>query len=214
MNNLVYSIGRVTPNGVNLLGTAFLISKNGLFCTCAHVVKNDDSNLVIMLNELDADGYQDTTKHEVKMINVRVRDMNPFADIAILQIKSGDMHTESVMNIDNTDSILIGQEVGIWGFPHSDHGRKVLTYQKTEVGAKVIISASNIKTKNIVLNIQCRPGQSGSPVCSLKNGKLIGMVIGSYGPKTNGGINLGGIDPQTLHQTTHAVSAQYIKEMI
>lgn len=214
MYNLVFSIGRVTPNGVNLLGTAFMVSKEGLLCTCAHVVKNDDSNLVIMLNEPDANGYQDTTCHEVKMINVSVRDMNPFADIAILQIKSGNMYVGKMIEVGDADFVTIGQEVAIWGFPHSDHGRKVLTFQKTEVGAKVIIGASNIKTKSIVLNIQCRPGQSGSPVCSLKDGKLIGMIIGSYAPSSNGGINLGGIDPQTLHQTTHAVSSQYIKEMI
>jgi len=40
------------------------------------------------------------------------------------------------------------------------------------------------------------------------------MVIGSYAPSIEGGIRLGNIDPYTLHQTTHAVSAEYIASML
>lgn len=40
------------------------------------------------------------------------------------------------------------------------------------------------------------------------------MLIGSYAPQSSGSISLGGIDPQTLHQTTNAIPAEYINEMI
>ena len=72
----------------------------------------------------------------------------------------------------------------------------------------------DLKGKNIVLNIQSRPGQSGSPIVIPEKRILAGILIGSYAPKTNGGIIIGGIDPQTLHQTTHAVSVEYVKEML
>jgi hypothetical protein len=41
------------------------------------------------------------------------------------------------------------------------------------------------------------------------------MITGGYSPTgAAGGIIIGGIDPQTLHQTTHAVSAEYIKGLL
>jgi hypothetical protein len=36
------------------------------------------------------------------------------------------------------------------------------------------------------------------------------MITGGYAPAGGGGVIVAGIDPQTLHQTTHAVSAEYI----
>ena len=81
------------------------------------------------------------------------------------------------------------------------------------IGAKILIDTNGIKLKNIVLNIQSRPGQSGSPIVIPGKRTISGILIGSYAPQVNGSISIGGIDPQTLHQTTHAISAEYIKEM-
>lgn len=208
----VFSIGRVTPTGVMLLGTAFMIDNRGVFCTCAHIVKNDENNLVLMFNN-DNNGYQDTSNKGVNCFDVKVKDINPFADVCLLVAENKIFSGMPNFSLTGTDDIRVRDKVELWGFPHSEYGRKVLTYQCTEVGAKILIDSNGIKTKNIVLNIQCRPGQSGSPVLS-GAGNIVAMVLGSYAPKTNGGISLGGINPQTLHQTTHAISMEYVKEML
>jgi glycine cleavage system aminomethyltransferase T len=65
----------------------------------------------------------------------------------------------------------------------------------------------------IILNVQARPGQSGSPVLLSDGRTIAAMIIGSYAPRAGGGISLGGVDPHTLHQTTHAISAEYIREL-
>lgn len=124
------------------------------------------------------------------------------------------MTIQSTMQLSSTDNIQVGQEVVVFGYPHSNHGRMVLTQQNTHVGAKVLIESAGLKFKNVILNIQTRPGQSGGPIINPQTREIVGMIIGSYAPKTNGGISIGGIDPQTLHQTTHAISAEYIKEMV
>ena len=90
----------------------------------------------------------------------------------------------------------------------------MLTYERAEIGAKVLIDSNGIKSKHVVLNTQARPGQSGSPVLRLPDLMVIGLLIGSYAPGGGGGISLGGVDPQTLHQTTHAISAEYLTEML
>lgn len=214
MNNVVYTIGRITPNGVSLLGTCFLIGNPGHFATAAHVVKNDDSNLVIIIPQIQTTSdYQDTSNHEVRYFYAKITALDPFRDICILV-------TEQTMSADltlaSTDVIQTGEDVAVFGFPHADRGRKVLTQQRTEVGAKILIETNGIKSKHMVLNIQARPGQSGSPIFRLNDLSLVGILLGSYAPNGGGGsgISLAGVDPYTLHQTTHAISAEYLKEML
>ena len=35
LHQIVYSIGRITPSGINLLGTGFLVNRRGIFVTAA-----------------------------------------------------------------------------------------------------------------------------------------------------------------------------------
>lgn len=211
IHNIVYPIGRITPEGVNLLGTCFLINKLDTYVTACHVTNKDSNNLVICLPKVDINGYQDTSDTRVSLHHVQIDKIDPIHDICILK---GSMGVQSSLVIEGTDPIIIGQDLTVVGFPHCTHGRNVLTCQDATVGAKILIDNSGIKTKNIVINIQSKPGQSGSPIFSSIDSKLVAMLIGSYAPGGGGGISLGGIDPQTLHQTTHAISAEYINKMI
>lgn len=209
---VVHPVGRITTSGINLLGTAFFINQSGLLATAAHVVGNDDSNLVVIMNQIRSiQDYQDTSIEQVQCIPAKIREINPIADVCILEAPAT-VHTTFALG--STDAIQVGEEIVLFGYPHSDHGRMVLTQQNTSVGSKILIKSNGIKIKNIVLNIQSRPGQSGSPIVIPENRILAGILIGSYAPKNSSGISVGGIDPQTLHQTTHAVSMEYIKEML
>lgn len=212
LHKIVFTIGRITPKGITLLGTGFLIHESGKFVTAAHVTSNDDNNLVVALNpNTDINSYQDTSDTKVSCVKVKIEKIDPIRDICIL---SSETDVFSNVNIGTTDDVAISDQLCVIGYPHCTQGRNVLTYQETTVGAKVLIEASCIKSKHLVLNIQTRPGQSGSPVFRKSDSKLIAMVIGSYAPDSSGGISLGGVDPHTLHQTTHAVSAEYIINML
>lgn len=212
ISQIVLPVGRITSNGVELLGTAFLINKNGFLATAAHVVGNDDTGLVIITSKhASIQEYQDTTDNSIQYIPTRISHINPIYDVCVLKI---DYPISSRIELASADEICVGDEVFVFGYPHSNHGRMVLTQQNTHIGAKVLIDTAGLKSKNLILNIQARPGQSGGPVISKSTMKIVAMILGSYAPKSNGGINLGGIDPQTLHQTTHAISVEYIKEMI
>jgi Trypsin-like peptidase domain len=212
LHQKIYTVGRITPTGVKLLGTCFLLNKQGLFATASHVTNNDNTNLVIFLNNnTNLTTYQDTSNNSGQTISVSIYKVDPIRDICILQVEQ---NVFSDLIIGGSDDTNIGENVGIVGFPHCVNGRNVLTYQSTEIGAKVLIESSGIKSKHLILNIQTQPGQSGSPIFRLSDSRVIGMIIGSYVPNTGGGISLGGIDPQTLHQTTHAVSTEYINKML
>jgi|SRR5690625_2081046 len=212
LTNVVFTVGRMTPDGVNLLGTATLLAKPGHLVTAAHITNKDDQNLVVVLNSYNSiHDYQDTTKTSVTMVPVKIDAIDPFLDLCILVADIGEF---SNVTIGSTDNLRVGSKVDIFGYPHSNHGRLVLTQQNTEIGARILIKSSYVKAKHIVLNTQTRPGQSGSPIFSAQNQKLVAVLIGSYALGGGGGISLGGVDPHTLHQTTHAVSAEYIPELL
>nr|WP_050798442.1 hypothetical protein [Commensalibacter intestini] len=98
------------------------------------------------------------------------------------------------------------------GYPHADTNRCVITQQNCSIGARIYTGPS--KTKHIVINNFARPGQSGSPILSKDRLKIHAILLGAYIPKTTASIDIMGVNPLTLHQTTHAVSAEYIQEMI
>lgn len=212
----VVAIGRVQPEGVTLLGTGFFLPASGLVATAAHVISRDDKNLVVSWKDtLVAQGmnaYQDTTDRAVRMTQASVRAYDAFHDLCVLELAVAVQLPH--LSIQGTDPLSIGEPLAILGYPHADHGRMVLTEHRTTVGAKVLIDSGGIKGKHVVLNTQTRPGQSGSPVFRVSDVACVAVLIGSYAPSANSGISLGGIDPHTLHQTTHAVSSEYLLKMM
>jgi hypothetical protein len=111
------------------------------------------------------------------------------------------------------DEVAVGESLTLFGFPHCVEGRMVLTCQYAELGAKILIECSSIKSKYAVVNIQARPGQSGSIVYASSINKVVGMLIGAFAP-AGSRISLGGINPRELHQTNHCLSAAYIRKML
>ncbi len=211
VSNIVFALGRIGPAGIQLAGTAFALNRRGFFATASHVAGTDGQGLVIAFKQLASlHDYQDTDDQSVQMIPVQIVAIDPFHDLAVLKAD-----TDAISNIviGGADKAAVGTSISSFGFPHADHGRMVLTQQDSEIGARVLIASGGIKVKHLVLNTQARPGQSGSPVFRRSDGLLVGVLVGSYAPGGGGGISLGGVDPHTLHQTTHAVSAEYLSKM-
>jgi len=206
----VLTVGRTSPEGLKLLGSAFFVAP-GKLATTKHVTGADQTNLVLVFPRNDTLlTYEDTSNTQVRFIPTKITAVDPLRDICILEISTGAPR----YHITGTDDVAPGDPVVTFGFPHSDTGRLVLTLQNADVGARILIDAAGIKSKHIVMNTQARPGQSGGPVFTADASRVVAMVIGSYAPGGGGGISLGGIDPATLHQTTHAISAEYIKGML
>ncbi|MCP9826494.1 serine protease [Synechococcus sp. EJ6-Ellesmere] len=209
---LVYVVGRVTPDHVEMLGTGFLVSNDGQIATTHHVTGSEGANLVILSPHINSiNSYQDLSDTSCQTIPVSVQEIDPIRDLAIL--KAEIKHTGSIPRLGSFDDDNVGEEVGIFGYPHCVEGRRALTFQRAEIGAKVLIDTKGIKSKHAVINTQARPGQSGSLVFSSKDQSISGVLVGAWAPG-QGGISLGGINPRELHQTTQCVSAEYLRDML
>ena len=208
---LVVGVLDRTEKVINMLGTGFLISNDGKIVTARHVVGNKTNDLVVLMPHIkNINEYQDTTDSSCKPVPAFIEDINPVTDICIL--KTGLKVEGTLPSLDSLDNIKAGDKIGMFGFPHCVMGRRVLTYQEAEIGAKMLLESSGIKSKYATINIQTRPGQSGSIVFNANTGTIVGLLIGAYAP--NSGVIIAGINPHELNQTSYCISANHIKEML
>lgn len=209
-----YVIGRknATDQSIQLLGTAFMVGQN--LITAFHVINGDDRELYLITPNIgNIEMYQDVDDRKCYTFPLKVKSANPLVDLCVLEIVNFTFHvTGTTWKLGTLDEIHVGTRVGIWGFPHCVDGRRVLTYQETELGAKMLMSSSGLKNKYGTINIQTRPGQSGSPVYNLTSGNVVGVLVGAYAPES--GIRLGSINPYELNQTSYCISAEYIPDML
>ncbi len=214
MQKLVVMVGVQDANNVvQLLGSCFALPKAGYFVTCRHVIGDIIEHLVLVssMDSSNINGYQDTSIKQCRVVQVQtIEDVNPLCDLVILK---ADVVVNDLCPISSLDNVQVGDEVEVIGYPHcvNDWQMHILTIQKTMVGAKILRESQGIKYKYAILNIQTRPGQSGSMVFSTRLQKVIGILVGGYAPSS--GISIGGINPQELNQTSFCLSSQYITEM-
>ena len=206
-------IGKYNPHTqlIEMLGTGFLVSNNGKVVTARHVIGNEIENLCVLLPHIpNINAYQDVTDFSCKSIPAIVLDVNPITDLCILDTRLS--FSGSLPPLMSLDDIAVGERIGMFGFPHCVMGRRVLTYQETEIGAKMLLETSGIKSKYATINTQTRPGQSGSIIFNKNTGAIIGLLIGTYAPSS--GVIIAGINPHELNQTSYCISANHIKEML
>lgn len=208
---LVVGVHDRTEGTIRMLGTGFLISNDGKIVTARHVIGNETNDLVVLMPHIkNIDEYQDTADNSCRTVSAIVEDINPVTDICILKTPLN--FSGALPPLESLDKIKVGERIGMYGFPHCVMGRRVLTYQEAEVGAKMMLESSGIKSKYATINIQTRPGQSGSIVFNTRTGSIIGLLIGAYAP--NSGVIIAGINPHELNQTSYCISANHIKEML
>jgi S1-C subfamily serine protease len=206
-----YLLATAGPGGLIPLGTSFAIGGNRV-ATALHVVGAEAKNVHVVVPRPDISDYQDTTNPEVNTMQAELIAADPIRDLAILEMRQ--MSASVAYRLSGTDAVRPGQPVTTFGFPHADTGRFVMTQQRTAVGARILMGNHGINSKYLVLNTLLRPGQSGGPVFD-DTRNVVAILVGAYVPEgAKGAIMLGNVDPATLHQTTHAVSAEYLQAMI
>ena len=209
---MIVSIGRIGQNGIDLLATGFAVAHNKI-ATAAHVIGGSDNNLCVAARPGHSLGdYQDVSDNRVQVIPAKIHAIDPTSDILILSVEAASF--KPTWKLSSSDASPPLTDVTILGYPHCPDGRMVLTAQSGAVGARAMLQYGGIKRKHLVLNTLTRPGQSGSPVFQGSRFDVVtALILGTYrspGP----GVIVGNIDPAALNQTTHAISAEYVQELL
>lgn len=82
----VLAVGRAAPEGLRLLGSAFLVAP-GRLITTKHVTGGDETNLVVVAPRIRTLlDYEDTSDTSVRLAKARITGVDTFRDICILEI--------------------------------------------------------------------------------------------------------------------------------
>lgn len=209
LHKAVYPIGRITPQGAKLLGTCFALNKPGLFATSLHVTDQNDTGLAMFVWDTEGINSYQFPINEFRFANVKIIAADPISDLCIIQVP-GDQRLD--VKITGSDQCKVLDSVNVVGYPHATDGRNILTIQKAHIGAKIKMPVAGLPVKHLVLNMQTRPGQSGSPVFN-DDSTLIGVISGAYTSPASG-IIIDGLNPGAINQTTYAVSSEYLLPML
>ena len=167
------------PKRENILGTGFIATPNGLVITADHVITDDSGRVYPTLFGLRPD-YPNYEQLHLELVK-RFRSGLYGRDIAILRAIVNESQKIfpfiPLVEADSVSEELVAEEVIIGGFPLVFG--EVYIWPLFRRGAISSTRYSYQKASVFVLDLPLVDGFSGSPVISLKDGKVIGIMRGS-----------------------------------
>lgn len=149
-------------------GSGVIISDDGYALTCRHFVEHCDELLVKII---DDDGEYDICRVESVFSSADV-------DMAIIKIDKEDCDFYAVDFERKLPSV--GEAICIMGYPFGDGICDDVLDLRTTITKGYIASIQNYGGyPALFLDADARHGNSGGPVISLQNGKVIGLLNGS-----------------------------------
>lgn len=133
--------------------------------TAAHLVAGGDTNSVKILSP----------RMETFAITNMVLDT--LLDLAILW--PAKLINAPAFPLAYTNTIQIGSQIFVWGFPRGYSGQNPLLVVGYVAGKELTSVASNLLTMRMEINAAISAGQSGAPLVQADNGSAIAIVIGA-----------------------------------
>ncbi|MDP3093236.1 MAG: serine protease [bacterium] len=172
----------------SIRGTGFIVSKDGKFITCAHVYKE------IPENERQYLGTKVPTKTDEKGIMhysrypIEVLKTDEENDIILMKIVSdGKTEFSPIQSIGDSEKVQEGEEAVFLGYP--------LATELINIGFGITMTANRCIVSSVkkrladgslhffIIDTHTNNGSSGSPVFSVEDGKVIGIVSGKISAK-------------------------------
>ena len=158
--NITPNINQKKQNLVNT-GSGFLIDKNGLIATNAHVIKGAKRIQVSFCRKFGALKY-----------NAQVMIHDKFNDVAILKIVDNSFKGFGDLPYNIVEKTNIGEDVFTIGFPLS-----YIMGQRFKVSDGIISANTGVSddVRYLQTNTVIHPGNSGGPLFN-NNGDIVGLV--------------------------------------
>lgn len=150
-------------------GSGVIITRSGYALTCAHVVDGARRIMAKISNAGCEPVFIRATVHSVDKQN----------DLAVIKLQPGTYY-HAELDLDRKEPVL-GENIAIYGYPFgsrmNDNTLELsVSYCRGYVSSNQTLGG----LRRTLLDITARSGNSGSPVTSLDNGKVIGIYFGGY----------------------------------
>jgi serine protease Do len=156
--------GVVLIKSPSALGSGFIIREDGHVVTNAHVVQGETQLTITVYRKVE--GQIEKKVYE----KVKILAVNPFVDLALLQIEPSELGDAKLAKVylGDSDEVKVGQSVFAVGAPQG--------LERTV--SEGIVSTTNRENRGMVYiqtTAQVNPGNSGGPLFNRK-GEVIGVV--------------------------------------
>lgn len=147
-------------------GTGFLVSKNGYALTCNHVIEGATS--IQALVRIPKENRENTYECQLVFTNVEL-------DMAVIKLNGDDFPYLPLAAEDR--ELVKGENFILVGYPFGERTKMdtslyngtLASFQKDPLGWDVV-----------TINGEAKAGNSGSPLVALSDGKVIGLLRGSW----------------------------------
>ena len=146
-------------------GTGFLISPDGYAITCDHVIA--DASWVTA--RLGIPGNPETEEYVCHVINTK-----PTADMALIRLNGPSFPYLHIA--DEHREIVDGEEFSLSGYPLGEN-EDVTTYTGVIANEKGFSDETGMQY--FFIQGEAKKGNSGSPLVSVSDGRVIGILTGS-----------------------------------
>jgi len=150
-------------------GTGFL-HPSGWIITAAHVVANCKSEDIIVI---PPDGVQ------LNVVDARI---DQKLNLAALKLKNELKIPPLFISRTSTNQLVIGSQVGIWGFPVGYNSSAPLLAVGYISGSDRVRTELGLSPTRLVVNAAFNSGNSGGPVIDIEDGTVIGVVSSKLAP--------------------------------
>lgn len=189
--NSIIAIGfRPEPDKITIIGSGFAVSDDGKIVSAAHLYNQlkpeHISNLIgMVLAKEDPSGLEGFKWLPLRLITKEDKD-----DIALFQIEGYENTLLSKLDLGDSESIEVGDELYFVGFPYA---AQLINdgFGITRIVNRGIISnvkrdgADPARKKNFfIVDAISNPGNSGCPLIELESNKVIGIMAISFRVKS------------------------------
>ncbi|MDA9347000.1 S1C family serine protease [bacterium] len=177
-------------NSISATGSGFIINKNGIIATNAHVVENADRIEITIKDDIGEKKYS---------AKVLIKDDNN--DVALLKIEDSNFlsfNNLPYMLLENTE---IGESVFTIGFPLNS-----IMGNNFKVNNGIVSSNTGISDdiRHYQISVPLQPGNSGGPLFN-ENGDIIGITSSRLNEKAIG---------TSVQNVNYAIKSAYILNLI
>lgn len=189
------------------IGTCFFISQNGYLLTCAHGISASMSLHIAKPDTVNEHYNYKVNQFHIQDVEVVAIDSRN--DIALLKMRANVKVAIANNLIGNPRTVFIGDDIIHLGYPFMEHGHYMLKMARSMISSKLIDGS----TKIYIADGFVYGGNSGGPVFSLKTGKIIGLVAGTFLP-FDSGVRVGNVPLGSDSSIIKIISIDHIAKLV
>ena len=201
---------RQREDSVVFLGTVFLIHEDGYLLTASHLLEENYDGLLAGRSSKPEE-FSPLSLDTVQAIPLEVVKTDLITNTALLRFKKKLIINTPDHMIGNVESVFLGSSVLALGFPFGHQELHNLAVQSGVIASKVSLRDH---VNLFLFDSAIHTGMAGGPLVNYADGRVIGIMMGLFVPKEDGGDFLRGSHPGYETSFSYAVSIEYGKAMV